>query len=378
MRIHPISRGVFLGGLVATMVRPTAASPELSSYGRVLERYHAAGMFDGVVGVAFGSRLAYRGAAGLADRERSVPHSIYETFRIASVTKQFTAVLAMQLVERHVLDLDAPIGRYLPTLPPAAGVVTTRQLLKNVSGLPNLDTIAGAYTRDGVPLDDLPAYVASLPIVPLAAEPGTKFSYNNLDFILVGAVLQRIAGTTYATLLQERILDPLKLSSTGLYDREVPAAHVRGYENGGSTLIPETLGRLRNFGPAGSMYSTLADLARWDRSLLRNTILGRSATNEMFTPDKVFGYVGLGSWAYDLKVPGESNAIRVVERQGNIGGIQVLNVLAPAANVSMSIMANTDYADLFNLYSRRGLPYELVCLAVADARTVDVVDERNV
>ncbi len=363
-----LTRAGFALGLTA-LAAPALASDASPRYGRVLERYYAAKQFDGIAMVAVGDRIVYRGAAGLADRERNRRHTTDETFRIASVTKQFASVLAMQEVRRGTLALDAPIGTYLPTLPEATHAITMRQLLKNISGLPNLDTIAGAYTRTDAALDDLPTYVASLPLTPLVRAPGTAFSYNNLDFLVVGALLQRVTGSSFAALLRERIVRPLGLSGTGVYgNAPIPDAHVKGYEDGGTALVPEKIGLLRNFGPSGAMYSTLADLFRWDRALLRNRLLEAAATREMFTGDTRFGFVGLGSWVYDMRIPGVPEKAHLIERQGNIGGIQIVNVLSPQDDIAIVAMANTDYANLFTLYAQKGLPYELASLAIQAAR----------
>ena len=362
------TRRAFAAGLLCVpLAYGTAASAAGDArYMRILDRYFNAGHFDGIVLVARGDRTLYRGAIGLANRERPLAHDVDERFRIASVTKQFTALLVMQEVERGSIDLDAPISAYLPALPREVAAITTRQLLKNTSGLPNLDAIPNAYTRDGT-FDDLPAYVKTLPLVPLVNAPGTKFSYNNLDFLIAGAILQSVTARPFAVLVRERITDKLGMRSTGVYGSTIPDSDVKGYELSGTTLVPEKIGRLQNFGPAGAMYSTLEDMRLWDRALFHGRLLGRDALREMFTADKAFGYVALGSWAYDLGVAGRAQKVHCVERQGNIGGIQILNLIAPDQDIALIVMANTDYADLFNTYSGRGLPYDLLAEALREA-----------
>lgn len=361
-----VTRGAFVAGAFAVAARARAVASEVGSpYATVLARYCDAGKFDGVALVARGDTVLFRGAVGLADRESRAPHAVNEVFRIASITKQFTALMLMQEVEAGRLDLDAPIGRHLGALPADAAAITTRQLLKNVSGLPDLGSFPDAYTRTDVSLDDLPGYVRRLALAPLVSVPGTKFTYNNLDFIVAGAVLQSVTGSSFGALLQRRIVEKLGLRSTGLYGATVPSSHVRGYEAAKAELVPENIGgRLEMFGPAGAMYSTLDDMLRWDRALLGDTLLGREATQTMFTSDKAFGYVALGSWVYDLALSGRSDRTHLIERQGNIGGIQILNLLAPSDDLAMIVMANTDHADLFNTYSKTGLPYDLISLAL--------------
>lgn len=341
---------------------PAAATGSMR-FGDAVRRFHNIDQFDGIVSVSRGGHRLYRGGIGFANRERRVLHDPDETFRLASVTKQFTALLIVQEVERGNLDLDAPIGRVLSTLPAASAAITVRQLLNNASGLPNLDTLPGAYTRTDAPLDDLPRYVAELPAAPLAFVPGTSFAYNNLDFIVAGAVLQRVTGKTFATLVRERIIEKLALRGTGVYGDVVPDDHVHGYELDGDRLVPETIGRLANFGPAGAMYSTLADMQRWNHALLRYELVGETATRAMFAPNARLGFVALGSWSYDLRLPADGTHVHLIERQGNIGGVQVLNVISFERELAMTIVANTDRADLFKLYVRGGLPYALVTLA---------------
>ena len=361
-------RAFAAGVLCLPLVYGTAASAAADArYGQILDRYFNAGHFDGIVLLARGDRTMYRGAIGLANRERPLAHDVDERFRIASVTKQFTALLVMQEVERGSIDLDAPISAYLPALPHEVAAITMRQLLKNTSGLPNLDAIPNAYTRTDGTFDDLPAYVKTLPLTPLLAGPGTKFSYNNLDFLIAGAILQSVTARPFGVLVRERITDKLGMRSTGVYGPTIPDSDVKGYELSGKTLVPEKIDRLQNFGPSGAMYSTLEDMRLWDRALLRGRLLGRSATREMFAADNAFGYVALGSWSYDLRVAGRGQRVHCIERQGNIGGIQILNLIAQDQDIALIVMANTDYADLFNTYSGRGLPYDLLGEALPEA-----------
>ena len=200
----------------------------------VLQAAHDAGRFDGEVLVARDGQVVTEAGFGLRDRERKVPHAPGTVWRWASITKQLTAVLVLQEVERGHLDLDATLAQVLPAFTgPTRARVTVRMLLQHTSGLPNPDDsppsrdggLPGFYER---PVANPALGFCAGPVK--AVEPGASFSYDNCDFVVLGAVLERVTGKPWDALVQERIAGPLRLGSVTL----LPPSPVVGYLDDGS------------------------------------------------------------------------------------------------------------------------------------------------
>ena len=171
---------------------------------RIVDAAHAAGAFDGVVLVGRGDRVVYERGVGLADRSWGVPNTPATRFPWASVTKQLTATVVLQLVSEGRLSLDTPLGDVLPGLrADAAGRVRIRHLLTNASGLPDPDAIAGFYVAADSTRD---ALVDAALRDDLAFEPGATFRYNNLDFIALGRAVEALTGQPFPDVLRERVL----------------------------------------------------------------------------------------------------------------------------------------------------------------------------
>jgi len=175
--------------------------------------------FSGLsVAVAQRGELVFEKAYGLADEEFDVPANSATMFRIGSVTKQFTAALVMRMVERGKLSLDDTLDKFVPQFPlhtsPAGRAVTVRQLLNHTSGIPSY-TDVGEEWASKWPLElsheELFALVAGKPF---DFEAGTSWSYNNTGYYLLGMVLEKVSGKSYAQLVQDEVAKPLGLSRT--------------------------------------------------------------------------------------------------------------------------------------------------------------------
>lgn len=232
---------------------------------------------------------------GYADLAERVPASANTVYRLASITKQFTAAAILHLAEEGKLSLDDRISDYLPDYPDPGRRITIRDLLSHTSGLsdvavvPILEEAGGVgYTRDQI--IDL---VASQP---LDFEPGTGHSYSNVGYMLAGAVIERVTGTTYEDYLTDEVLGPLGLDHTSFCPDEPPRADrwAHGYDlQHGNWPRALRLGRAPAFvdpapinmdvvSSAGALCSTVMDLARWP-GLLRS-FLDPASYREMSEP----------------------------------------------------------------------------------------------
>jgi CubicO group peptidase (beta-lactamase class C family) len=280
------------------------------------------GLFSGTVLVSEHDRVIFKEGYGLANREWNIPNTPDVKFRIGSITKQFTSMLVMQQVAKGTIKLDAHIPDYLPYYRKDTGnKVTIHHLLTHTSGIPS-------YTDDPKFMDE----VARNPYQPddfvkkycsgdLQYDPGSKFHYNNSGYFLLGAILEHVTGKKYEQLLKENIFDPLGMKDTG-YDHssEILSKRATGYENGlGEVGNSDYLDMSLPYA-AGSLYSTVEDMYKWDQALYSDKLLPAALKEKMWTPGlEKYGY----GWFIDKIPAGEPAAGKTMIAHG--GGINGFN-----------------------------------------------------
>ncbi|MBE7557804.1 beta-lactamase family protein [bacterium] len=224
------------------------------------------------IGVVSGDALIYTHCIGYLDAEKSKPAAPDTIYRLASITKQFTALALTITAREGKLRYSDPLLRYVPEarmiegLPDNGASITLLQLATHTSGLPR--TAAARSERRG-PLEDwIPAMLAALPGTRMAHEPGVRFAYSNIGYALLGAAITRAAGEPFIDIVERRILAPLQMHSSGFHltaqQRRRLATGFQLRDDGRTTTIPgvpETDGRYLI--PSGSLYSTVEDLARF-------------------------------------------------------------------------------------------------------------------
>lgn len=361
--------GILFGALlVATSAVSATTNDSAAQLEGHIAREHAAGRFAGVVLVGRGDAISFTRAIGLADREAGVAHRVDETWRWASVSKQVAAVLAMQQVERGAMTLDTTVHATLPEFgAPNAARITIRDLLRHTSGLPNPDDSASGampsfYTSPvaaaGGVVEAGLAYCAGMP----KAAPGAGFSYNNCDTLVLQAMLEKRTGKPYRRLLGDELIAPLTLRSVsivdtdGMHDPRVPV----GYLDTGKREPPINLA---TFGAAGAMTGTAADLWAFDRALMQGQLLNPTSRMALWQGDPKLGYVALGVWSFPAKLSGCDQPLQLIERRGEIGGIQVRNLMAPQRQAALIVFSNTAATDFGELWQGKGFGFDLASAA---------------
>jgi CubicO group peptidase (beta-lactamase class C family) len=289
------------------------------------------------------------------------------------VTKQVTAVLVMQQVEVGTLALDGTIRSYLPGFAGTSGDrVTLRQLLQHQSGLPNpddtpqnADSLPGFYTETGTVIGDAARttdFCAGKP----KTEPGANFAYNNCDYLVLGAILARVTGKSYAALVASQIAQPLKLKSLRLArDGELRGrGNAIGYTGDGKPYPPINVA---TFGAAGALTGTARDLIALDRALIAGMLLKPQTRAILWKGDPKLGYEALGAWSFSASLAGCATPVALVERRGDVGGIQVRNVITPALGRSIAVFVNDDTLDFGEVWQGKGLSYDLLSAAFCSA-----------
>lgn len=321
----------------------------------------AAGGFAGIV--------LYGDAAGPPRVAATGRFTTGQRWRWASVTKQLTALLVMQEVAAGRLALDRPVKAYWPGWPSIyADAITIRMLLQHRSGLadpaatpPGSDGVPAFYRRQGraaAPPRTATGFCAERP----RAVPGSGFHYNNCDYIVLGALLEHVTGKPFARLVDERIRRPLGLASLGLFAPDRPAvAHVTGTVRGRR----EPRLNLGSYGGAGSAYGSPRDLWTFEAALLGHRLLDPVMTAAMWAGDPALGDQALGAWSYGAPLKGCAGDTALVERQGEIEGVQLRVFLAPARNRILLAFANRSGKDMDfgQVRQGRGLAYDLLSAA---------------
>ena len=281
-----------------------------------IARYHQLGLFNGSALVADHGAPILKKGYGLANMEWNIPNAPDTKFRLGSITKQFTAALVLQMVEQGKMNLNAPISRYLPNYPAATGDrIIMHQLLNHTSGIPGYTELPqfGAIMREPRRPEEFLSFFSGLELL---FEPGTKFSYNNSGFFLLGAILEKLTGQTYEQLLRERIFDPAGMKDSG-YDSTHPliARRAAGYDSTLDGYRNTTYIDMTQPYSAGSLYSTAEDLFLWDQALYSDKILKPASKQKMFTP-------GLSEYGYGVNI--RKSAVTTMEHGGGINGFNTI------------------------------------------------------
>ena len=334
------------------MAQPVGTAAFVESYARE----HA---FSGTVLVERSGRVEYEQSFDMADRAFAVPNTPDTRYWIASITKLFTATLAMQLVDEGRIELDAPIRTCLPDYAGEGRDVTVRQLLTHTSGIANFDTVTDAATalRDGIPAyqlphtsDDLLRRHASGKLVHV---PGTTFDYNNGDYVILGKIIERVTGMPFEQTLSRRILEPLKLTDTGMLRQgEILPRLARTYfvREDTAQLVNDLPVYPENWYAAGGMYSTVRDLRLFADALYGGGLIRRESLQLMLTPG--LDDYGFGVWSYESTIAGKPH--RVAKRPGRIMGAQAQLYRLLDDDVTVVILANVGNVDLDEFVARIG------------------------
>jgi len=302
--------------------------------------------FTGTVLVSDHDKVVFKKGYGLANREWDIPNTPDVKFRLGSITKQFTSMLIMQQVAKGSIKLDGHISDYLPYYRQETGSkVTISQLLSHTSGIPSYTDDPKFFadvSRNYYAVDD---FVKKFCSGDLQFEPGTKFHYDNSGFFLLGAILERVTGKTYEALLKEQILGPLGMKDTG-YDHyaDILPKRASGYQQELSSAVNAPYLDMSLPYAAGSLYSTVEDLYKWDQALYTDKLVRNDLKHKLFTPNlDNYGY------GWDIRVipadePGAGQTM--ISHEGGINGFNTLEQRLVGDHDLIVIFNNTPGADL--------------------------------
>lgn len=217
--------------------------------------------------VARQGQIIYKKSFGMANLELNIPMKPDMVFRIGSITKQFTAVAVLQLMEQGKLSLQDEITKYLPDYPTNGHRITIEHLLTHTSGIKSYTNVPEfqKYIRD----DKKPAEVIDMfKGNPMEFAPGTKWNYNNSGYFLLGYIIEKVSGKTYPDYIQENFFKKLGMSNSCYgSDSKIIKNRASGYQPGDSAVINADMMSMTLPYAAGSIQSTVEDLFLWNRAL---------------------------------------------------------------------------------------------------------------
>lgn len=283
-------------------------------------------LFNGTALVAENGKVVYKQGFGLANMEWGIPNTPDTKFRLGSITKQFTSMLTLQLVEQGKIKLDGKLSDYLPEYRADIGQkVTIHHLLTHTSGIPSYTDQPGFFENVSRNPYKVVDFVKKYASGDLQFEPGSKFVYNNSGYFLLGAIIERVTGKPYEQVLKENILDPVGMKNTG-YDHYDTLIQKRaaGYSKTADGYTNAPYLDMSIPYAAGSLYSTVEDLFLWDQALYTDKLLSAKSKELMFKPF-------LQEYAYGWNVANASfklndQPVPIIRHGGGINGFSTIIV----------------------------------------------------
>jgi CubicO group peptidase (beta-lactamase class C family) len=322
----------------------TAAMP---THAAAIDQLFRAAVRTGDPGLAVivirSGRTLHRTAYGMANLELGVALKPDHVFRIGSVTKQFTSAAIMMLAEEGKLAVTDPITKFLPDYPAQGKTITVEHLLTHTSGIQSYTDMPkwrGMWRQD-MSLTEL---IDLFKNEPMQFAPGEKWRYNNSGYILLGAIIEKASGKKYADFVQERIFTPLGMANTR-YDvtEQVTAKRAAGYTKTGDRIVNAQYLSMTQPYAAGSLMSTVDDLAKWDAALGAGRVLKAESLAKSFTSyrlsngnDTTYGY------GWQISRYGGRD---VQEHGGGIFGFRAYVVRVPSDGVYVAVLSNMAAAE---------------------------------
>ena len=330
-----------LASSLAAQTQPSL-SPELrKNVDEIAQKVlQTTGVPSASVAIVQDGKIAYVQAYGNARLDPNAPATPTMRYSIGSISKQFTAAAILMLAEEGKLSLDDPVSKYVPGLT-RGNEITIRQLLSHTSGY-----------QDYAPQDYIPPFQLQ-PIsaegimdrwakIPLDFEPGTKWQYSNTNYVIAGAIVEKVSGQTLLQFLSERVFTPLGMKSvvntdTGALPATDPIGYIR-YALGPLRPAPDA-GHGWMFA-AGELAMTAEDLAKWDISVIDRSVLKPASYREMETEvvlkDGVGTQYGLGVFVRD------AGGHRVLSHGGEVSGFVANNIVMPDDKIAVVVLTNQD------------------------------------
>lgn len=291
----------------------------------LLNFYHEQGILNGTVLVAEAGKVIYQKGFGYANMDTKDPLKPKSVFRLASVSKQFTAMCIMMLAEQGKLNYDDDFQKYLPELKYEG--VTIRHLLWHTSGMPGyLDFMSEHYSDDEWYVNDDVIKIMAKHHPEREFEPGEKYEYSNTGYLLLASIVERVSGVSFKEFLRQNIFDKIGMSSSifpfGKKEFNEMANRVRGYnrtKDGGYVDNDYTDFDYDVCGDGG-IFSNIIDLFKWNDALYTEKLVKQETLKEAYKPYVLnSGFVGDYGFGWNLS---EIDSNKIVDHSGSWVGFR--------------------------------------------------------
>lgn len=299
--------------------------------------------------IAKEGQIIYRKSFGNANLELNVPMQPDMVFRIGSMTKQYTAIAILQLVEKGKISLKDNIQKFIKGSTDKWQNITIENLLTHTSGIIGYDVL-DFHIPNAIRIDFSPKqFIDSLAKLPLDFIPGTKFNYSNSNYLILGYIIEKVTGKSYKDYLQENIFKPAGLTNT-YYDTptEIISNRVSGYTKDSSKYRNADYISMTQAFSAGALLSNVDDLFKWHQALYSYKLVTKETLEKAFTPFKLkhgqFSEYGYGWFIKDWK------GSKSIGHGGAIDGFRSMETFLPEQNIFIAMLFNSDNDEYFSLF----------------------------
>lgn len=353
----------------------TFAQSKAEQIDKLMSLYSEYDQFTGSLLVAQNGKIIYKKGFGMANKEWDIPNQPNTKHRLGSITKQFTALLILQLVEEGKLKLNIPITSYLPDYPKENGdKITIHHLLTHSSGIPNYTDSPIFMKEKSRDHYEPEAFIKTFSNLPLEFNPGQKFDYSNSGYFVLGYIIEKVTGKTYEQCIDERIFKPLNMINSGFdHSETILKNRATGYEKNGSIYVNSSFIDMSLPYSAGSLYSTVEDLYLWDQALYTDQLLSSKSRELLFFPHISTGasYYGYGWGVFEMPIENATEKLKIVEHTGGINGFRTIisrslndkNFIVLLSNAGTSELNPISKAIRSILYNK---PYKMPKKSLAD------------
>jgi CubicO group peptidase (beta-lactamase class C family) len=329
--------------LLLVFLRAAAAADEAAMRQQmeaVLTKAYPADQPGAAVIATRDGEVLYRAARGMANLELGVPLEADMVFRLGSISKQFTGAAIALLEERGELSIDDPITKFLPDYPTHGHEITVAHLLAHTSGIRSYTGILGwmeTKIKEDLTTEEL---VDGFKNEPMDFAPGERWSYSNSGYVLLGAIIEKVTGKSYEDFVEQEIFAPLGMTSSyyGSHD-QIILRRASGYDGSPGEYRNAQYLSMTQPHAAGSLLSTVNDLAKWDHALYSNCLLSDETRKKMMTPFKLNDGSST-EYGYGFLI-GELRDRPLVFHGGGIFGFITYGLRLPQERIYVAVLTNS-------------------------------------
>ncbi|MEH6535950.1 MAG: serine hydrolase domain-containing protein [Psychroserpens sp.] len=281
--------------------------------------------------------IIYKKAFGLANLELNVPMEADNVFEIGSMTKQFTAISILMLMEKGKLNLDDKITKFIPDYPTNGHKITIHHLLTHTSGIKSytsMKKLNEISKQDLTPLELIDFFKNE----PIDFVPGEKFKYNNSGYVILGYIIEKVTGQSYANFVEEQIFKTLKMTASQYASNsEVIQNRASGYQDNEGYINTREISFTLTYS-AGSLMSSVSDMFTWQEAIKNNLLISKKTTEKAFT-NYILNNGEPINYGYGWNIKTINN-IRSFEHGGAIWGFKSMGVYLPDLDIYVIGLTN--------------------------------------